>query len=107
MQNVADAFQNPVSTPAVTVLLLKKIQFWYRFEQKGVAVPAQYGHNLQANQAQNVPELEQITNTRVFIDPRVIAEIDRKKPIGVTRTGWVNLLLQKAIASEPEPLARD
>jgi len=54
-----------------------------------------------------VPELEQITNTRVFIDPRVIAEIDRKKPIGVTRTGWVNLLLQKAIASEPEPLSRD
>jgi hypothetical protein len=89
------------------VLLFKEIQFWYWFEQEGVAVPAQYGHNLQANQAQNVPELEQITNTRVFIDPRVIAEIDRKKPIGVTRTGWVNLLLQKAIASEPEPLARD
>ena len=89
------------------MLLFKKIQFWYWFEQEGVAVPAQYGHTLQANQAQNVPELEQITNTRVFIDPRVIQEIDRKKPIGVTRTGWVNLLLQKAIASEPEPLARD
>ena len=52
-------------------------------------------------------ELNQITNTRVLIDPRVISEIDRKRPIGVTRTGWVNLLLQKAIASEPEPLARD
>ena len=44
---------------------------------------------------------------RVLIDPRVIAEVDRKKPIGVSRNGWVNLLLQKAIASEPEPLARD
>jgi len=54
-----------------------------------------------------VPEVEPITNTRVLIDSRVIAEVDRKKPIGVSRTGWVNLLLQRAIASEPEPLARD
>ncbi len=54
-----------------------------------------------------MPDLEPIANTRVLIDPRVIAEVDRKKPIGVSRTGWVNLLLQKAIASEPEPLARD
>ena len=74
----------------------------------------QYGHTLAANQPQNMPELDPITNTldpitntRVLIDPRVIAEVDRKRPIGVTRTGWVNLLLQKAIASEPEPLARD
>ncbi len=52
-------------------------------------------------------ELEPIVSSHVRIDPRVIAEVDRKKPIGVTRTGWVNLLLQKAIASEPEPLARD
>ena len=68
---------------------------------------AHYGHDLPAAQPQNVPQIEQITNTRVLIDPRVIAEIDRKRPIGVTRTGWVNLLLQKAIASEPEPLTRD
>ena len=73
----------------------------------GVARPGHSGHTSPAKQAQNVPELEQITNTRVLIDPRVIAEVDRKKPIGVSRTGWVNLLLQKAIASEPEPLARD
>ena len=52
-------------------------------------------------------ELEQIASSHVRVDPRVIAEVDRKKPIGVTRTGCVNLLLQKAIASEPEPLARD
>lgn len=54
-----------------------------------------------------MPELDLFANTKVLIDPRVIAELDRKKPIGVSRTGWVNLLLQKAIASEPEPLARD
>jgi len=70
-------------------------------------MPAHYRHTLPAAQPQNVPQIEQITNTRVLIDPRVIAEVDRKRPIGVTRTGWVNLLLQKAIASEPEPLMRD
>lgn len=89
------------------MLLFKKVQFWNRIEHKGVALPAHYGHTLPAKQAQNVPQIEQITNTRVLIDPRVIAELDRKRPIGVTRTGWVNLLLQKAIASEPEPLVRD
>jgi len=50
---------------------------------------------------------ELFQDVRVQIDPRVIAEVDRKKPIGVSRTGWVNLLLQRAIALEPEPLARD
>ena len=54
-----------------------------------------------------MPKLEPIASSHVRVDPRIIAEVDRKRPIGVTRTGWVNLLLQKAIASEPEPLARD
>lgn len=71
-------------------------------------------HTSPAKQPQKVPELDPFSNirtyeaaTKVLIDPRVIAEVDRKKPIGVSRTGWVNLLLQKAIATEPEPLARD
>jgi hypothetical protein len=54
-----------------------------------------------------MPFSDQFTNVRVMIDPRVIAEIERKKPIGVNRTGWVNLLLQRAIANEPEPLSRE
>ena len=54
-----------------------------------------------------VDDSTHFTNTRVLIDPRVIAEVERKKPIGVSRTGWVTLLLQRAIASEPEPLACD
>ena len=54
-----------------------------------------------------MPAEDQFTNVRVMIDPRVMAEVERKKPIGVNRTGWVNLLLQRAIANEPEPLARD
>ena len=73
----------------------------------GVALWEQYGHTLAAKQPQSMAELESTTGSHVRVDPRVIAEVDRKKPIGVTRTGWVNLLLQKAIASEPEPLARD
>jgi|TARA_R100000084_G_scaffold13966_1_gene4717 phosphoglycerate dehydrogenase-like enzyme len=89
------------------MLTFKKVQFWNRIEHKGVALPAHYGHTLPAKQAQNVPNPEAIVSSVVRVDPRVLAEIDRKKPIGVTRTGWVNLLLQKAIASEPEPLVRD
>ena len=57
--------------------------------------------------SQFVDESIHFTNTRVLIDPRVIREVERKKPIGVNRTSWVNLLLQRAIASEPEPLPRD
>ena len=34
-------------------------------------------------------------------------ELHRKKPIGQTRVSWVNLLLQRAIAQEPEPIDRD
>jgi hypothetical protein len=52
-----------------------------------------------------MPETDLLQDVRVQIDPRVIAEVDRKKPIGVSRTGWVNLLLQRAIALEP--VARD
>lgn len=44
---------------------------------------------------------------RVAIDPRVLKELHRKKPIGQTRVSWVNLLLQRAIAQEPEPIDRD
>jgi len=70
-------------------------------------VLGQYAPYSGVNQPQNMPEADLFQDVRVQIDPRVIAEVDRKKPIGVSRTGWVNLLLQRAIAQEPEPLARD
>lgn len=70
-------------------------------------VLGQYAPYSGVNQPQNMPEADLLQDVRVQIDPRVIAEVDRKKPIGVSRTGWVNLLLQRAIAQEPEPLARD
>lgn len=70
-------------------------------------VLGQYAPYSDLNQPQNMPEADLFQDVRVQVDPRVIAEVDRKKPIGVSRTGWVNLLLQRAIAQEPEPLARD
>ena len=73
---------------------------------KALQNTAEYGHTLPATQPPS-GRFHHFTNTRVLIDPRVIAEVERKKPIGVNRTSWVNLLLQRAIASEPEPLARD
>jgi len=73
----------------------------------GVAICDHYGHTLPANQPQNMPDIEPLAGSHVRLDPRVLAAVDAKRPIGVSRTGWVNLLLQKAIASEPEPLARD
>ncbi|MBP04641.1 MAG: hypothetical protein CMA72_07665 [Euryarchaeota archaeon] len=73
----------------------------------GVAICGHYGHALAAKQPQNMPDIEPIAWSHIRLDPRVLAAVDAKRPIGVSRTGWVNLLLQKAIASEPEPLARD
>jgi len=70
-------------------------------------VLGQYAPYSDLNQPQNMPEADLFQDVRVQIDPRVMQAVVRKKPIGVSRTGWVNLLLQRAIAQEPEPLARD
>jgi hypothetical protein len=53
------------------------------------------------------PEAAKASQSFVRIDPRVVAELERKRPIGVSLTGWVSLLLQRAIALEPEALPRD
>jgi len=73
----------------------------------GVAICAHYGHDLPAKQPQTMSDIEPLAGSHVRLDPRVLAAVDAKRPIGVSRTGWVNLLLQKAIASEPEPMSRD
>ena len=70
-------------------------------------VLGQYGTYLGPNQPQDMTETDLFQDARVRVDPRVIAECKRKKPIGVSLTGWLNLLLQRAIAQEPESLARD
>jgi len=41
------------------------------------------------------------------VDPRIVKELNRKRPIGQSLTSWVGLLLQEAIATKPEPLIRD
>jgi len=53
------------------------------------------------------PESLKPASPYVYVDSRVLEEVYRKKPIGVSPTGWVNLLLQRAIALEAEPLPRD
>ena len=92
--------------------ILVEGQVLYQFQHKVFADRSIMGSFRQpSNTRMSTPEsheaLELSSTAMVRIDPRVIKEVDRKKPIGVTRTGWVNLLLQRAIASEPEPLTRD
>tara|TARA_R100001510_G_C7572132_1_gene148148 strand:+ start:259 stop:492 length:234 start_codon:yes stop_codon:yes gene_type:complete len=53
------------------------------------------------------PESLKPASPYVYVDLRVLKEVYRKKPIGVSPQGWVNLLLQRAIALEPDPLPRD
>ena len=42
------------------------------------------------------------TTCRVSVDERVMAALDKKRPIGQSRTSYVNLLLQKAVTNEPD-----
>ena len=98
---------------AVAVRIVVKGQLWNRIEQWGLARLANLGMIWPGSNPFLMPELIQNdpildpSPTRVRLDPRVSDEVERKRPIGVSFTGWVNLLLQKAIASEPEPLPRD
>ena len=97
----------------VAVRGVVKAQVRNRIDQRGVASPANLGMIWPGSNPFLMPELIQNdpildpSPTRVRLDPRVSDEVERKRPIGVSFTGWVNLLLQKAIASEPEPLPRD
>jgi len=66
-----------------------------------VASRSQYGHYLAASQPHYMPELE-LASAKVLIDERVLAAIEHRKPIGQSRTAWVNYLLQYAITHHPE-----
>jgi len=48
-----------------------------------------------------MPELE-LASAKVLIDERVLAAIETRKPIGLSRTAWVNYLLQYALTHHPE-----
>ena len=47
---------------------------------------ADYGPSLAPTQPHDMPNEDHFQNVRVMIDPRVLAEVERKKPIGVNRT---------------------
>lgn len=66
-----------------------------------VAFRIQYGHHLAASQPHYMPELE-LASAKVLIDERVLSVIEMRKPIGQSRTAWVNYLLQYAITHHPE-----
>ena len=38
---------------------------------------------------------------RVTIDERIMLALDKKRPIGQSRTSYINLLLQRAVINEP------
>ena len=38
---------------------------------------------------------------RVTIDERIMGALDKKRPIGQSRTSYINLLLQRAVINEP------
>ena len=61
-------------------------------------------HNHQAIRNQTVPK-PLTSGVPVRIQSQVIAAVDRKKPLGLSRTGYVNMLLHKAISCEPEPIS--
>jgi hypothetical protein len=48
-----------------------------------------------------MPELE-LASAKVLIDERVLSVIEMRKPIGLSRTAWVNYLLQYALTHHPE-----
>ena len=42
-----------------------------------------------------------LSSVNVLIDERVVAAIDQRRPIGMSRTAWVNYLLQYALGQHP------
>ena len=46
-----------------------------------------------------MPRKNEATATKVFIDPVVLARVDESKPPVISRTGWVNYLVQLGLAS--------
>jgi hypothetical protein len=68
-----------------------------------VAIQGHYGHNLPAKQPHNMPKPDP-ESAKILIDERIVAALDKRKPIGMSRTAWVNYLLQFALGQHPEIL---
>lgn len=48
-----------------------------------------------------MPRRNETTATKVFIDPVVLDKVDQTNPAGMSRTAWVNYLIQLGIAQVP------
>ena len=46
-----------------------------------------------------MPRKNEAMATKVFIDPVVLTRVDESKPAAISRTGWVNYLVQLGLAS--------
>jgi hypothetical protein len=68
---------------------------------KWVAQPAEYGHDLPAMQPLSMNDFK-LASVNVLIDERVVAALDQRRPIGMSRTAWVNYLLQYALGQHPD-----
>lgn len=66
-----------------------------------LAFRSHYGQDLPASQAHYMPELKS-SSAGVLIDERIVRALDKRRPIGQSRTAWVNYLLQYAITHHPE-----
>ena len=49
--------------------------------------------------SQAMPRKDEATGVKVFIDPVVLERIDQTNPAGMSRTSWVNYLVQLGLAS--------
>ena len=54
-------------------------------------------HDVEAKQAMNMPS--QSEGTRVIIDGEVLKPVDESKPAGMSRTAWVNYLVQEGMVA--------
>lgn len=68
-----------------------------------VAIQGHYGHTLPAKQPHYMAEFK-ASSAGVLIDERIVRALDKRKPIGMSRTAWVNYLLQFALGQHPEIL---
>jgi len=44
-----------------------------------------------------MPRKDNASATRVYLDPAVVELVDTTAPAGVSRTGWVNYLIQQGL----------
>jgi len=72
----------------------------YRSATTAVQMPG-LGLGWRRPASQAMPRKDEATGVKVFIDPAVLERIDQTNPAGMSRTAWVNYLIQVGIAQVP------